>query len=151
MNTVNKADVDYPSWVEESMEHSMRVKAIHIGGILAREQSTNGVLEHIGHYIPTWQDKPFPSFPNTVPMLSMEQETVRDWLATHKPRPMTRGRRAIRLPLSEAFPIDVAVAKAVEPREGSMEAQAAYEASLKTVHGVSGGPARTWMDKLKGF
>ena len=98
--------------MELAAENAMRLKAIHIGGILAREAATSGRLTHVGHPIPFWVDPAFPAFPLALPMLSRDQEVVRAWLASHKPHALASLPRARLKALSQAFPILTPVAKA---------------------------------------
>ena len=97
--------------MELAAENAMRLKAIHIGGILAREAATSGRLTHMGHPIPFWLDPPFPAFPATLPMLSRDQEVIRAWLATHKPHALAALPRARLKAKSQAFPILAPIAK----------------------------------------
>ena len=145
------AELTYPSWVEEAAERALRVKAIHIGGVLAREASTSGVLTHKGHFIPLWIDPPFPSFLDVPPPLTEEGEEVEAWMKAHKPSPLVRVKRGSRREAtSHAFPILVPVAKPSQEREGGEGRQGEYKGRLKTAHGAPGGPRRTWLDKLVG-
>ena len=145
----HKSELTYPSWVEEAAERALRVKAIHIGGILAREASTSGVLTHKGRVVPFHTDKAFPSFPGTSFLLTTEGKQIQDWLAVHKPVSLTSMKRKGREgATSHAFPILSPVAKPTQEHEGAEGRQAAYEGRLQGAHGAPGGPRRTWLDKL---
>ena len=145
------AELTYPSWVEEAAERAVRAKAIHIGGVLAREASTSGVLTHKGHFIPFWVDPPFPPFPDVPPPLTEEGKEIMAWVKVHKPLSLVRAKRGIRREAtSRAFPILVPVAKPAQEKEGAEGRQVAYEDRLQGAHGAPGGPRRTWLDKLVG-
>ena len=98
--------------MELAAENAMRLKAIHIGGILAREAATSGRLTHVGHPIPLWLDPPFPVFPDLSFLLTEEQKAIEDWLASHKPHALSGLPRARLKAKSQAFPILTPVAKA---------------------------------------
>jgi len=141
------SELIYPSWVEEAAERLKRIKAIHIGGLLVREASTSGRLGHMGHYIPIWIDPPFPPFPDGPIPLTREGEAIEAWLSVHKPVPLVRLKKQWRK-LSVPFPVLVPIAKGAQEHEGAEDRQERYKATLKTAHGASGGPRRTWLDKL---
>ena len=136
--------------MELAAENAMRLKAIHIGGLLAREASTSGALSHVGHYIPIWIDPSFPPFPDGPMPLTREEEEVKAWLASHKPVALAGLRRKERIAMARAFPVLAPMAREAQEREGAEARQSTYQDSLKVAHGAPGGPRRTWLDKLVG-
>ena len=143
------AELTYPSWVEEAAERAVRAKAIHIGGVLAREASTSGVLTHKGHFIPLWIDPPFPPFLDVPSPLTKGEKEVEAWMKAHKPSPLVRVKRGSRREAtSHTFPILSPVAKPAQEHEGAEDRQGEYKGRLKTAQGASGGPRRTWLDKI---
>ena len=133
--------------MELAAEHAMRLKAIHIGSILAREAATSGAVGHQGHALPIWTDPSFPPFPDALGPLSRDQETIKTWLETHEARPLTRA-RVRRLNPSQSFPILTPLGKTAPEREGATERRIAYITELRAHRAVSGGPPRLWMDKI---
>ncbi len=132
-------------------ENAMRLKALHIGAIVAREHATSGRLSHMGHTLPIWIDPPFPPFPDGPVPLTREGKEIEAWLACHKPVPLVRLARCNRLAVGrDAFPVLVPVARQAQEKAGAEARQATYHETLKTAQGAPGGPRRTWLDKLVG-
>ena len=129
-------------------EYNMRLKALHIGAVLAREASTSGRLSHMGHTLPIWNDPPFPPFPDGPIPLTREEEEIGAWLASHKPVALSRLRKQSRKASVPSFPVLVPVARQATERQGAEARQAEYKMSLSSAHGAPGGPRRTWMDKI---
>ena len=134
--------------MELAAENAMRLKAIHIGSILAREAATSGALGYQGHALPIWTDPSFPPFPDGLVPLSRDQEAIKAWLEMHEARPLTRMGRKRLLPPSQAFPILTPLGKTAPEREGATERRICYVTELRTHSAVSGGPPRLWMDKI---
>ena len=131
-------------------ENAMRLKAFHIGAIVAREHATSGRLGHMGHHIPTYLDPPFPPFPDGPQPLTREGREIEVWLASHKPVALTKLRRQSRRASVPAFPVLMPRARQAQECEGGEARQATYQETLKTAQGAPGGPRRTWLDKLVG-
>ncbi len=136
--------------MELAAEYNMRLKALHIGAIVAREHATSGRLSHMGHFLPIWIDPSFPPFPDGPIPLTREGREIEAWLACHKPVALARIRRRSRETSLPSFPVLAPVAREAQERQGAEARQGEYKDSLKVAQGAPGGPRRTWLDKLVG-